>query len=58
MRDSIRRLFDLRYWRYAMVIFLVLGAVITPTSDVFNMLLIAAPLGVLYFLGAAALHRE
>lgn len=57
MKDSIRRLFDLHHWRYAIVIILLLAAVITPTPDLFNMLLIAAPICALYFLSAVLLRE-
>jgi sec-independent protein translocase protein TatC len=37
-----------RVWRYAVVIILIVAAVISPTNDVPNMLLFAAPMFVLY----------
>lgn len=40
----------LKGWRFAIVIIAVVAAVITPTVDPFNMLLVMAPLIVLYFL--------
>ena len=40
----------LRGWRYAVVLICVVAAVITPTVDPFNMMLVAAPLIGLYFL--------
>ncbi len=40
----------LRQWRIAVVVILVLAAVITPTPDVANQLLLAIPMGILYFL--------
>jgi sec-independent protein translocase protein TatC len=38
----------LRHWRLAIVIILVAAAVLSPTSDVLNMMLFAAPMFVLY----------
>jgi sec-independent protein translocase protein TatC len=40
----------LKGWRFAIVIIAVVAAIITPTVDPFNMLLVMAPLIVLYFL--------
>jgi sec-independent protein translocase protein TatC len=40
----------LKGWRFAIVIIAVLAAVITPTVDPFNMMLVMAPLILLYFL--------
>jgi sec-independent protein translocase protein TatC len=40
----------LRGWRFAIVIIAVIAAVITPTVDPFNMMLVMAPLIMLYFL--------
>jgi sec-independent protein translocase protein TatC len=40
----------LKGWRIAIVVIAVVAAVITPTVDPFNMLLVMAPLIVLYFL--------
>lgn len=37
-----------RYRRHAMVIILVVGAIITPTSDVFTLLMVSVPMYVLY----------
>ncbi len=37
-----------RHYPYALVIILVIAAIITPTTDVFNMLLVAAPMAALY----------
>lgn len=39
-----------KYWRYAVVIIMIAAAIITPTPDPVNMLLVAAPLLVLYLL--------
>jgi len=41
----------LSWWRYALVGILVVAAVLTPTPDVFNQMLMAGPLIVLYALG-------
>ena len=41
----------LRHWRVAVVVIAVLAAVITPTVDPVNMLLVMAPMIVLYLLG-------
>ncbi len=52
----------LRGWRYAVVLILVLAAVITPTVDPFNMMLVSLPMIGLYFFGvllaAAAVGRR
>jgi sec-independent protein translocase protein TatC len=40
----------LQNWRLAVVIMTVIAAVITPTVDPFNMLLVMAPLLVLYLI--------
>ena len=39
------------WWRYAIVTILIASAVLTPTPDVFNQLLMAGPLAFLYMLG-------
>ncbi|WKZ33451.1 MAG: twin-arginine translocase subunit TatC [Thermodesulfobacteriota bacterium] len=39
------------WWRYALVLILVASAVITPTPDIFNQMLMAGPLMVLYGIG-------
>jgi len=41
----------LSWWRYALVGILIAAAVLTPTPDVFNQMLMAGPLIVLYVLG-------
>lgn len=41
----------LSWWRYALVIILLVAAILTPTPDIFNQLLMAGPLMVLYALG-------
>jgi sec-independent protein translocase protein TatC len=40
----------LKGWRIAIVLITVVSAIITPTVDAFNMMLVALPLMVLYFL--------
>lgn len=42
------------WWRYAIVAIVIASAVLTPTPDVFNQLLMAGPLIVLYGVGVAA----
>ena len=39
----------LRFWRFAVVIIVIIAAVITPTVDPFNLMLVALPLVALYF---------
>ncbi|MBW7957558.1 MAG: twin-arginine translocase subunit TatC [Deltaproteobacteria bacterium] len=39
------------WWRYALVLILIASAVITPTPDIFNQMLMAGPLAVLYGIG-------
>lgn len=41
----------LSYWRYAVVLIILVAAVVTPTPDPFNMMLVATPLLLLYGLG-------
>ncbi len=43
----------LRQWRLAIVAILVVAAVVTPTPDIVNQLLLATPMAVLYFLSVA-----
>jgi sec-independent protein translocase protein TatC len=55
--------FLMRNSRYAVLIIVVLAAIITPTPDVFNLMLFSVPMCVLYFVGVFAsyllvLHRE
>ena len=40
----------LKAWRYAVVIIAIISALLTPTADMFNMLIFSAPMLVLYFL--------
>lgn len=46
---SARKL--LRWWRYAIIGILAISAILTPTPDVFNQLLMAGPLLLLYGMG-------
>jgi sec-independent protein translocase protein TatC len=51
----------LRVWRYAVVVILIIAAVLSPTTDVPNLLVFAAPMLVLYFLSvgiAWAFYRK
>jgi len=50
----------LKAWRFAIVVVVLAAAVITPTVDPFNMMLVALPLTALYFLSIllAALARR
>ncbi len=55
--------FLIRNVRYAILAIFVLAAIITPTPDVFNLVLFALPMCVLFFVGIGAsyllvLHRE
>jgi sec-independent protein translocase protein TatC len=55
--------FLLNHSRYAILIIVIIAAVITPTPDVFNLMLFSAPMVVLYFVGIFAsyllvLNRE
>ncbi len=47
----------LSLWQYALVFFLVLSALITPTSDPLTFVILAIPLYVLYLLTALFAHR-
>jgi sec-independent protein translocase protein TatC len=46
--------FLLRHSRYAVLAIVVLAAIITPTPDVFNLMLFAIPMCLLYFVGVFA----
>src|SRR5262249_20581613 len=46
--------FLLRHSRYAILAIVTVAAVITPTTDPFNMLLVAGPLCALFFVGIGA----
>ena len=56
-------LFLLRHSRYAILLIFVAAAIITPTPDVFNLMLFAMPMCLLFYVGIFAsyllvLHRE
>ncbi len=44
------------WWRYSIVIIFLVSAIVTPTPDIFNQLLMAGPLIVLYALGVLLAH--
>jgi sec-independent protein translocase protein TatC len=46
--------FLLKHSRYAILVITVLAAVLTPTPDIFNMMLFAVPMVMLYFVGVFA----
>jgi sec-independent protein translocase protein TatC len=46
--------FLMSHSRYAILIITILAAVITPTPDIFNMMLFAVPMVLLYFIGVFA----
>jgi sec-independent protein translocase protein TatC len=51
----------LRVWRYAVIVIFIIAAVLSPTTDVPNLLVFAAPMLVLYFLSvgiAWVFHRR
>ncbi len=55
--------FLIRNARYAVLVIVVLAALITPTPDIFNLMLFSVPMSLLYFVGVFAsyllvLHRE
>jgi sec-independent protein translocase protein TatC len=55
--------FLVRHSRYAILIIFIIAAVVTPTPDVFNLMLFALPMCVLFYVGIFAsyllvLHRE
>jgi sec-independent protein translocase protein TatC len=55
--------FLLRNTRYAILIIVILAAIVTPTPDVFNLMLFSVPMCALFFVGVFAsyllvLHRE
>jgi sec-independent protein translocase protein TatC len=55
--------FLIRNTRYAILLIVVLAALITPTPDIFNLMLFTVPMVLLYFVGVFAsyllvLHRE
>ena len=46
--------FLLRHSRYAILIIVIIAAIVTPTPDVFNLMLFAVPMTLLYFIGLFA----
>jgi len=48
--------FLIRHSRYAVLAITVLAAVVTPTPDVFNMMIFAVPMVLLFFVGVFASH--
>lgn len=55
--------FLLRNTRYAILIIVIVAAIVTPTPDVFNLMLFSLPMCLLYFVGVFAsyllvLHRD
>jgi sec-independent protein translocase protein TatC len=55
--------FLVRHSRYAILVIFIIAAVVTPTPDVFNMMLFAVPMCLLFYVGIFAgyllvLHRE
>ncbi len=42
--------FLLRYWRHAVILIVVVAAIATPTPDAYNLMVVAIPMCVLYFL--------
>jgi sec-independent protein translocase protein TatC len=48
--------FLLRHSRYAILAITIIAAVVTPTPDVFNMMIFAVPMVMLFFVGVFASH--
>ena len=51
----------LRVWRYALIVIFVVAAILSPTTDIPNLLVFAAPMMILYFLSvgiAWVFHRR
>jgi len=48
--------FLLKHTRYAILIIFIIAAVVTPTPDIFNMMLFATPMCMLFFVGIFASH--
>ncbi|HSE36066.1 MAG TPA: twin-arginine translocase subunit TatC [Blastocatellia bacterium] len=51
----------LRVWRYAMIVIFIVAALLSPTTDIPNLLVFAAPMMILYFLSvgiAWVFHRK
>ena len=46
--------FLMRHSRYAILAIVVLAAIVTPTPDIFNMMIFAIPMVLLYFVGVFA----
>jgi sec-independent protein translocase protein TatC len=46
--------FLLRHSRYAILVIVIIAAIVTPTPDVFNLMLFAIPMCLLYFVGIGA----
>jgi sec-independent protein translocase protein TatC len=46
--------FLMRHFRWAVIIIVFVAAIVTPTSDIFNLSLFAVPALLLYLLGVAA----
>ena len=46
--------FLIRHSRYAILAIVVIAAIVTPTPDVFNLMLFAVPMTLLYFVGVFA----
>ena len=46
-----------RYHKHAIVVILLVAAIITPTSDVFTLLLVALPMWLLYEISILMVHR-
>jgi sec-independent protein translocase protein TatC len=56
-------MFLLRHSRYAILVIFIIAAIVTPTPDVFNLMLFATPMCLLFYVGIFAgyllvLHRE
>ena len=59
----VKPAFLVRHSRYAILVIFIIAAVVTPTPDVFNMMLFAVPMCLLFYVGIFAgyllvLHRE
>jgi sec-independent protein translocase protein TatC len=55
--------FLLNHSRYAILVIFIIAAIVTPTPDVFNLMLFATPMCLLFYIGIFAgyllvLHRE
>ena len=47
-----------KYRRHAVVVILVLGAILTPTSDPFTLMLVSVPMYLLYELSISVTRRK